>query len=196
MSQLIVTNLTQQFTMNVTGFSSPIYGSISSAQTNSMAVYFPTKMSQPDIQFDVQFASIIDFTAFSLFVNGHQQTALLTSTPVMLNWPERNINNFTGFIQKFQAGGAKAIYAPTARFTVSLINSTVSTQTIVASVANPWFTVYGIGLADGVLNQPSSANGSLALNTFGETIVNAAGGSTSATGSALQALLPGITTGS
>lgn len=196
MSQLIVTSNIQQFTMNVTGFSSPIYGSISSAQTNTEAVYFPTKMSQPDIQFDVQFASVADFTNFGLFVHNHQQNALLTSNPVTLNWPERNINNFSGFIQKFQTGGAKALYAPTGRFVVSLVSSTVSSRTIVASIANPWFTVYGIGLADGVLGAPSAANGSLQLNTFGETIINAVGGNTSPAGIALQSLLPGITTGS
>jgi hypothetical protein len=196
MSQLTITSLTQQFTMNVTGFSSPIYGSISSAQTRSMAMYFPTKMSQPDIQFDVQFTSVTDFAKFALFVRNHQQTALTTSTPALLNWPERNINNFSGFIQKFQAGGAKALYAPTARFTVSLVNSTVSTRTTVASIANPWNTVYGMGLIDGVLNQPSSANNSLVLNVAGESIVNAAGGVTSPLGAVVSGLFPGITTGS
>lgn len=196
MSQLIITNLTQQFTMNVTGFTSPIYGSISSAQTRNMSVCFPTKMSQPDIQFDVQFTSITDFANFALFVRNHQQTALTTSTPALLNWPERNINNFSGFIQKFQAGGAKSLYAPTARFSVSLVNSTVSSRTVVASIANPWNTVYGMGLVDGVLNQPSSANNSLALNAIGETIVNLAGGNTSGTGALLSGLVSGITTGS
>lgn len=188
MSQLILTAINRQFTMNVTGFNSPIYGSISSAQTSTEAVYFPVKMSQPDIEFDVQFASVADFTSFSYFVRYHQVAAQLTTTPVTLYWPERNINNFSGLIQKFQAGGAKALYAPTARFTVSLIQSTVSTRTIVASIANPWFTVYGIGMVNGILDEPSGANSSLVLNTIGESIVN--------TGSTSVANAPGITTGS
>lgn len=197
MSNLIVTSLTQQFTLNVTGFDSPLYESITSAQTRTMAVYFPVKMSQPNMQFDVQFTSQADFMNFQLFVCNSQQTALSTSTPVTLNWPERNINNFTGFIQKFQSGGAKALYAPTARFEVSLINSTVSTRTVVASVANPWMTVYGLGLADGVLGQPSAGNTNLALNSIGESIVNdLAGGNNSLTGALVGNAFTGITTNS
>lgn len=178
MSQLVITSITQQFTMNVTGFDSPLYASISSAQTNTLAVYFPVKMSQPDLQFDVQFASVTDFQNFQLFVRNHQQTALVGTTPVTLNWPERNINNFTGVIQKFQSGGARALYAPTARFTVSLFDSTVSTRTLVASIANPWMTVYGLGLADGVLGQPSAANAALALNSIGQATLNLFGAAT------------------
>jgi hypothetical protein len=178
MSQLIITSLTQSFTMNVTGFDSPMYATISSAQTNTLAVYFPIKMSQPDLAFDVVFASQTDFMNFQNFVRNHQQAALLSMAPVILNWPARNITNFTGVIQKFQAGGMRGQYAPTARFTVSLFQSMVSTRTTVASVANPWMTVYGMGLADGVLGQPSAANAALALNSVGEAVLNIGGTST------------------
>lgn len=169
-SNLIISNVTQQFTMNVTGFSSPMYESIASAQTNSMAVFFPIKMSQPNMHFDVQFANDTDFMNFQFFVRNHQTMAVGLTQPLTLSWPERNIINFTGVIQKFVGGQSRANYAPTASFDVSLFNSTVSTTTIVASIANPWFTIYGLGMVDGVLGG-GTVPSALALDSYGQQIV-------------------------
>ena len=60
---------------------------------------------------------------------------------VNLNWPERNINNWSGLITKFQAGGMRANPAPRASFTVYLFDSFISQYSELASIA-PTFTQY------------------------------------------------------
>lgn len=156
---LIITGQSTSYAMNVIAFSSPIYGQINTAQTKSLAVHFPIKMSQPVLQFDVQFSSEQTYQAFQAFVRNHQQqlstnaTALLTFT-----WPVRAILNFTGFISQFQAGGKRFNPAPRARFVVNLVDSYITARTNMASLAANWRSIYGgIGLPNGVLAAPTAA---------------------------------------
>jgi hypothetical protein len=154
MSQLMITGLTTSWTMNVIAFSSPVNAQINSAQTRTLAVHFPIKMAQPDLQLDVQFFSQNDFQNFQLFVRNHQQQ--LSSNPaalITLFWPDKSMLNYTGYIPKFEAGAARANYAPRARFSISLVNSFITAQTDLASVAANWQAIFGgIGLPNGVLS--------------------------------------------
>lgn len=104
MSQLTISSTTTTFHLNVVSFSSPIYGTIASTQVKRMAIYFPIKLVQPDIQFDVVFATEADYEAFQRFVRLHQIIALSSVSLITMNWPERNIVNQTGFIRHFEAG--------------------------------------------------------------------------------------------
>lgn len=135
MSQLqILTNNLGNFRLNVLSFSSPIFGSISGAQTRYMMQWYPIKANQPEVQFDVQFASELDYEKFQKFVRDSQTTSLNAPQPMVhLNWPERNINNWSGMITEFVAGGSRFNPAPRAQFIVSLVDSFVSKYTEIST---------------------------------------------------------------
>lgn len=143
MSRLTIASPTTTVTMNVVAFSSPIFQALSSSQTRMRAIHFPIKISQPDIKFTVVFRNEQEFQNFQGFVRAHQQNVLGVQQLLTLNWPERNIHNWTGVIPHFQAGGERRNYMPRADFTVDLVDSFVSTRTDLASRAASWQAIYG-----------------------------------------------------
>lgn len=150
MSRLTLSSPTTTIQLNVVAFSSPIYQAIASSQTRTRAVHFPIKISQPDIKFTVVFRSEQTFQNFQGFVRAHQQNLLGVQQLLTLNWPERNIDNWTGIIAKIQAGGERRNYVPRVDFTVDLVDSFVSTRTELASRAASWQAIYGgFGLVPG-----------------------------------------------
>lgn len=170
MSKLRVTMLGGTYLMNVLSFQSGVYQTVASAQTKSMAVHFPIKVNQPDIDFSVIFSNENDYQNFQEAVRRHQQIALQTSRVLTLNWPERNIVNWTGVIKSFKAGGARYNYAPRANFTVQLIDSLASDRVELASWATPWQNIYGAnGAVDAVLRLPSAALDQFLLGAIGTT---------------------------
>lgn len=143
MSQLqVLTDTAGNFKLNVLAFSSPIFGSINGVQTKDMKVWYPIKANQPEVSFDVQFIDEKDYEAFQKLVRDSQRWALNAPRPMVhLNWPERNINNWSGLITEFQAGGMKGNPAPRAKFTVYLFDSYISQYSEMASIA-PKFADY------------------------------------------------------
>lgn len=143
MSQLqILTNNFGNFRLNVLAFSSPIFGSINGVQLKKQKVWYPIKANQPEIQFDVQFIDEKDYEDFQKLVQKSQQWSLNAPRPMVhLNWPERNINNWSGLITEFQAGGMRANPAPRASFTVYLFDSFISQYSELSTYA-PTFTQY------------------------------------------------------
>jgi hypothetical protein len=143
MSQLqVLTSTAGNFRLNVLAFSSPIFGSISGVQTKTMKVWYPIKANQPEVQFDVQFINEQDYEAFQKLVRDSQKWSLNAPRPMVhLNWPERNINNWSGLITEFMAGGMKGNPAPRAKFTVYLFDSYISQYSELSTVA-PKFTEY------------------------------------------------------
>lgn len=137
MSQLrITTNNFGNFRLNVTSFSSPIFGSINGTQTKKQMHWYPIKSNQPEIEFEVQFASEKDYETFQKFVRNSQLWSLNAPRPMVhLNWPERNINNWSGLITQFVAGGTRANPAPKAKFTVFLFDNFIAQYTEMASLA-------------------------------------------------------------
>ena len=160
MSQLLIrTTFGGQFYVNVTRFSSPVFGTMISAQTKTMMVHFPIKAQQPELQFDVIFASVADYQAFQGFVRSSHLNALYNDVEpgVILWWPQRGILNWTGTIRQFAGGGQRFVYAPKARFTVDLVDSFVSRRTVVNSQPPKFATVYGAGSPDGIFKPPSQS---------------------------------------
>lgn len=145
--------------MNVIAFSSPIFGSIGGAQTKRAMQWYPIKANQPEIQFDVQFASEMDYEKFWKFVRESQQLSLNAgggsgnplNEMVRLNWPERNINNWSGLITEFEAGGQRANPVPQAQFTVFLFDSFVSRYTEIATFPANFYNSFGY-IAQGFRN--------------------------------------------
>ena len=173
MSHLVVSNRAQGIAINVLAFSSPMFGSIQSAQTKKEAVHFPIKISQPEVQFDVVFRGEREFETFQKFVRNHQKQALVNTELLTLSWPERNINNWTGTIKSFKGGGQRFNVAPRARFVVELVNSMVSTRTDLASTSAGWRSIYGeYGPVGSVLRLPTVAEGQALMTTTGQDIFN------------------------
>lgn len=145
--------------MNVTNFQAGLYAQIDSAQVKLMMHHYPIKVTQPDITFNVIFSSEKQFESFQRFIRAVQQQALATVPAQLLSfmWPERNINNFTGVIKKFVAGGQRFNPAPQASFTVDLVDSFVSARTELATHNLVWQAIYGLGSPDGVLGLPTQS---------------------------------------
>lgn len=160
MSQLLLqTNTFGQFALNVTSFNSSIFGTMNSSQTKTKQQVFPIKANQLEIEFNVQFASEQDYENFQAFVRRTQVDALTNAGPqVHLWWPERNINNWSGLIKAFQAGGMRGNYSPHAKFTVYLIDSLVSELTDVSSYSIAPSIQWGVTLnvVDLALTPPSN----------------------------------------
>ena len=134
-------------------FSSPIFGTMSSAQTREMEVHFPIKAVQPELELEVQFRSEEDYEDFSASSVG------ITSAPPVQpparptwsgwNWPERNIDNWTGVIKAFKAGGERRVFAPRQLLSWELIDSMVSSRTDIASMATAGAPSSGMGMGPG-----------------------------------------------
>jgi hypothetical protein len=118
---------------------------MSSTQVQSMAIWFPIKVSQPDIQFDVVFPDETTYQKFQDFVRLHQQQASNSTSILTLNWPQRNINNWTGFIRQFEAGGRRWNVMPRASFTVDLVDSFVTSRTYQGSTSSNWMSIVNLG---------------------------------------------------
>lgn len=163
MSQLFLANNQANWRLNVVAFSSPISSMMQTVQTKKMAHHFPIRYVQSQIQFTVQFPSEQEFEQFQRFVRSHQQQALLNTKLLWMNWPERDIDNFTGVIKSFRAGGMRYNFAPRASFVVDLVDSLAAHRTELASLPQLlWRTIYGAGMGpDAVLGPPSALENSM-----------------------------------
>ncbi len=138
-----------RFKLSVTQFRSPMSASINSVQVRSMMHHFPIRAGQPDIQFTVQFASQDDKHEFQDFVRDHQRNTQKASYTgngdgtVTLFWPERNIENWTGYITTMPVSESRFIYAPKVTFGVALVDSLLSERTVDFSRGNSFWTVAG-----------------------------------------------------
>lgn len=170
MSQLTISSLTRGFKMNVLAFSSPTYAMINSAQTRTKEIHFPIKISQPALQFDVIFRSHEEYEDFQRFVRNHHKRALTDTSLLTLSWPERGITNWTGMIKSFKGGGERFSYAPRARIEMELVNSMVSSRTLLASLGSGWQSVVaGLGV-DSLLRLPDLAEAMLVQGQWGQNL--------------------------
>ncbi len=149
MSHLVIKTIFGSFRMNVLSYNSPVFGTMASVQTRTMLQHFPIKANQPEIQFDVQFSSEQEYERFQKFVKSTQNYALTVGQEsITLNWPERGIDNWTGVIKEFRAGGMRRNYAPRARFTVDLVVSMVSKKQLYGSTGSPFSSILGPFILD------------------------------------------------
>jgi len=176
-----------EFKLNCTGFQTMLFSQMSSVQTKTMVQHFPVKAQQPEVNFELVFRNEPEYEQFQKFVRTHQLAALHSwpNPEVTLWWPERDINNWTGLIKTFKAGGARRNYTPSARLTVDLIDSVFYSRTDIASVAASFWSIVGAGMPDGILALPSVAT-SLAL---GQLFGSGLGGAGIGTGLGFGGLL-------
>lgn len=154
MSQMILRgHQGAEFKLNVTQFRSTMSAAITTVQTRTMSHHFPVRAGQPDIQFTVQFRSIADHHAFRDFVRSHQRNAQNAdhgpthadkSGMVTLFWPQRGIENWTGYITSLPGREVRFEYAPRLTFGVTLVDSMLSERTYHGSSGNDFWSVAGL----------------------------------------------------
>ena len=169
MSQLVIKgHRGKEFKLNVTQFRSPMSASITSVQTRTMMQHFPIRAGQPDINFTVKFASNQDKHDFQAFERDHQINAQSHSGDktgdqgmITLWWPERNIENWTGYIVEFRVVEARFIYAPSVTFGVALIDSLMSARTTISSVGSGWTSIWGPQIPPWQVTNPGEPDNAL-----------------------------------
>lgn len=134
-----------KFKLNITQFRSPMVSSINSAQTRTMLQHFPVRCDQPDIQFTTKFRDYAAKHQFQNFVRLHQIAARETPNVnmVYLWWPERGIENWSGYITGFNVAERRREIAPSVTFGVALVDSMMSRRTMITSVASFWDAIVG-----------------------------------------------------
>ena len=147
MSKLrIYSNISEVIELNVVGFSSPVQQQIPSVQAKKMLLHFPYMVTQPTVTFQVVFVSEQDYEAFQAFVRLHHVNSIsedYDKSAITLKWPERGINNWTGYIKAFQAGGERFNYAPRGECVVDLVDSFISRKTLQSSLGSPVTKIMG-----------------------------------------------------
>ena len=139
-------NYSEDIKLNVTRFGSQLSGSIPSLQTKTKVLHFPYKVNQPQIQFECIFRNETDYELFQDFVRKHHLAAIGSGndiSSVSLWWPERGINNWTGYIRGMLAGGEKNNPAPIASFSIELVDSFISRRTTLSSFGSPFQAIFG-----------------------------------------------------
>jgi len=121
-----------------TGFRSPMTGTISSAQTKMMLQHFPVRASQQNIVFNVITNGWPELRKIQDFVRAHQRRAMATAAhpEIILWWPERGIQNWSGFIEKMPAGDKRFNIAPKFDLEFFLVDSLLSEKTYGSSLAS------------------------------------------------------------
>lgn len=157
--------------MNVTQFRSPMNAAINSVQTRTMLQHFPIRCGQPDINFTVQYISMNDKHSFEAFVREHQVYVQSHKDPeITLWWPERNIENWTGYITSYTVTERRFETAPSATFGVSLVKSMMSEKTNLSSRAADITSILGeqipawLGSRDLILVRPTFTNTTQPVN--------------------------------
>lgn len=139
-------NFSEDVELNVLQFASPIFQSISSVQTKTKQIHFPYKANQQQVSFLVQFKDERDYEAFQNYVRKHHLTMVGDNDKnkeITFWWPEREFNNFTGYILQLLAGGERFNVAPRASFSVELVDSMISRKTTISSFGSPFEAIYG-----------------------------------------------------
>lgn len=146
MSRLVIRGMGNSYTMQVRSFSTNMAASINTVQVQSQQHHYPIRVDQPDMNFDVQFLNSQEKKLFQNFVRNHQMNALTrTITPPWATfwWPERDMYNWTGYINWYMAGSKRFTAAPSIQFTVKLVDSLVSSRTVVGSAGSTYSDVFG-----------------------------------------------------
>lgn len=133
----------------VTAFTSPLTGTIMSAQLRDLESHYPIKASQQMLELQLQTSSVQEMHDIQEFIRRTQVGALGESAPLMtMWWPVRNIENWTGIPMTVQAGGERFIQAATMNVRVQLVDSLISERTFTSSSGSPYENIVGTLIKD------------------------------------------------
>ena len=157
MSQLIIRGMGQSHTMNVESFNTAMSASIQTVQLQAHQHHFPIRVDQPDLFFVVRFRNSKEKKTFQNVARNHQMNALTAAVRppwITLWWPEREMYNWTGYIDSYMAGSKRFSVASEIQFSVKLVDSLVSSRTMASSRgANP-SSIFGRQIPWGASRMP------------------------------------------
>lgn len=149
--------------VKVISFNSTVQGSFGSSQTKTMRHHWPVKASQQSLSLNIQFRNWYEYNQMQEYVRAHHLRSLLTVQypEVTLYWPQRNIDNWTGLINKMEAGDERFNIAPRTTLNITLIDSMLSEKTFTSSMgestAKWWETDIGNPDPNNPFKPPSTA---------------------------------------
>lgn len=143
--------------LKVLSFESPMTGEIVSVQTKEAVHHFPVRASQQALRLNVIFSSTQEYMRVQDFIRAAQMWAIRTveNPEIVLYWPERGINNWTGVIRDFRAGDERFNHAPKASIEFLLVDSMLSQKTWASSMGEDFRKFFESNMAplpDGYLD--------------------------------------------
>lgn len=124
--------------VKVVGFQSSLDGHIQPSQTKQALHHYPRKATHQSVNFQLVCRDLEELRAVQGFIRRHQKYALTSPQrpEVVLWWPERGIENWTGIIKKVEGGDKRFNPVPKVSFSVELVDSMLSRKTWWASAAD------------------------------------------------------------
>lgn len=124
--------------VKVVGFQSSLDGQIQPSQTKQALHHYPRKATHQNVNFQLVCRDLEELRAVQGFIRRHQKYALTSPQrpEVVLWWPERGIENWSGIIKKVEGGDKRFNPVPKVSFTVDLVDSMLSRKTWWSSAAD------------------------------------------------------------
>lgn len=121
--------------LKVVSFNSPMRGDMRSSQTKHTKHHWPIKASQQAFQMTIQFNGWDEYRVFQDFIRKHHVRAAnnAQNPEVVINFPARNINNWSGMVRQLSAGDQRFNIAPQAQIELILVDSMLSAKTFTSS---------------------------------------------------------------
>ena len=131
--------------VKVVAFQSSLDGQIQPSQTKQALHHYPRKASHQSVSFQVVCRDKEELSTLQRFIRAHQKYALTSpeNPEVVLWWPQRGINDWSGIIKKVEGGDKRFNPVPKVSFTVDLVNSLLSKKTWWSSVADDFSKFFG-----------------------------------------------------
>lgn len=154
------------FDLYVERFEAPMNAaeSIKSGQTQEGIHYFPHKAYMQELAMDVIFPSDEKYQQFQDFVRASHKWAVRTvqNPEVVIYWPERGMDNWSGLIINFSAGVTRFEFAPRATIRIKLVDSLLSEKTWAASMGDDFSKFFetdiGYDPEDDIITPPTQEN--------------------------------------
>lgn len=131
------------YTAKVLAFNTVMVSSIQSVQTKRYLQHFPIKVEQPSLSLVLQTRGVREAQSLARLVRRHHEQALSGDPqPAIFSWPERGIDDWSGFILACDMGESVSDPFPHISLEVQLVDSMVSRRTWNSSTASPVEAIY------------------------------------------------------
>lgn len=148
--------------LRVTRFTTQLMGDMRSSQTKLALHHYPIKGAHQMLVLEAIFKNWDEYGTIQDYVRKHQLRALRTveQPEVVLYWPERGIENWSGVIRSIEAGDERFNVAPRTSLEIQLIDSMISQKTWTSSFGEDFskFFETSMNLLDPELVPPPVSN--------------------------------------
>lgn len=133
----------RRYSAKVMAFSSNINTNFTSVQVRMRQDHFPIKVGHNDLQMQLIMRDHSELQWFAEYIRRHHMLALgKDAATCSISWPERNMNDWTGFITGVRQGEKMGVTSPTVIIQVSLVDSLSTRRTWTSSSGSPFEELY------------------------------------------------------